>query len=102
MGVYVESAVAEPVISGFVIPSSPEECFDACEQLADTERFGDVIVGAEVKAQDDIGFLTLGGEHDDWCIDFLLADEAADFVAVDFWQHGVKDDEVWLTVQCGV
>src|SRR5258705_6155908 len=38
---------------------------DASEQFANGERFGDVIIGAELEADDLIYFLTARGEHDD-------------------------------------
>src|SRR6267378_5091729 len=39
--------------------------FNAREQFADGKRFGDIVVGAELKPDDLIHFLTARGEHDD-------------------------------------
>src|ERR1700730_313272 len=38
---------------------------DASEQFADGKRLGDVVIGAELKPDDLIHFLTASGEHDD-------------------------------------
>ena len=61
------SNVASPIwCNGLVVVAAPpQQRLHAGQQLADAERLGDVVVGAELEAADDFFFLSLGGEHDD-------------------------------------
>ena len=66
---------------------------DASDHLARAERLDDVVVGAELEADDPIGFLTARGEHDDRHLRGS-AQLAADVVAGAVRQHYVEQDEV--------
>ncbi len=46
---------------------------DARAQFARAERLGHVVIGAEFQSQDFLGFLCLGREQDDGCVDAGLA-----------------------------
>src|SRR5690606_23235947 len=53
----------------------------AGEQLTEAERFGDVVVSAELQAGDAVDLILAGGEHQDRDV-ALLAQDAADREAV--------------------
>ena len=61
-----------------------------------TEGLGHVVVGAEIQPADNVGFLALGGEHDDghrlgpW----LASQTLADGQPVEIGQHEVQEDQV--------
>src|SRR5262249_22479860 len=78
--------------------ATPEERVDARQQFAELERFGHVVVRAEVEAENDVLLLAFGGEHDDGHINAAAAHHAADLVAIDARQHDVQEDEFGLAV----
>ena len=61
-----------------------------------TERLGDVIVGPHREADDLVGFLGLGGQHEDGdaARPLARAQFAADFQAVHFGQHQIQEDQI--------
>jgi hypothetical protein len=66
---------------------------DARHQLARRERLGDVVVGAELQAEDLVELLPAGGQHDDRDV-ALGPDALAHLQAVHARQHDVEHDEV--------
>jgi hypothetical protein len=58
----------------------PQDSADARGDLTGAERLHDVVVGAELEADDAIGLLTAGGEHDDRDLG-VLAQRAGHVVA---------------------
>ena len=66
--------------------TAPQHGLDPGHKLAGAERLGQVVIGAELKAHNTVGFLTLGREHEDIDIG-LLAQPAADLQAVHARQH---------------
>ncbi len=66
---------------------------DAGHELAGRERLDEVVVGAELEADDAVLDLTLGGEHDDGHVGGV-ADGAANALAGQLGEHEVEDDEV--------
>ena len=65
----------------------------AGDQLARAERLDQVVVGAQLQADDAIFDLALSGKHDDGHIG-VVADGAADALAGDAREHEVEDDQV--------
>ena len=63
-------------------------------ELAHRERLGDVVVRAELEAEDLVDLLGLGREHDDRHGLALGAQAPADLEAVHARQHHVEDDQV--------
>ena len=53
-----------------------QERVGASHQLADAERLGDVVVGAQVQPQDDVFFLALGRQHQDGHFQAMLVGRA--------------------------
>ena len=66
---------------------------DAGGQLAQAERLGDVVVGAELEADDLVELRVLGGEHDDGHAR-LGPDDPADLDPGELGEHEVEQDEV--------
>ena len=66
----------------------------ARQQLARVERLGQVVVGADLEADDAVDVLHLGGEHDDGRTVAGGAQPAADRQAILARQHQVEDDQV--------
>ena len=62
-------------------------------QLARTEGFGQIVVGADLQSDDAIHLLAARGQHQDRRLG-ARADRAADLEAVDVGQHDVEDDGV--------
>ena len=65
----------------------------AGDQLARAERLDQIVVGAQLQADDAVLDLALGGEHDDGHVG-VVADGAADTLARDAREHEVEDDQV--------
>ena len=65
----------------------------AGDQLARAERLDQVVVGAQLQADDAVLDLALGGEHDDGHVG-VVADGAANALAGNAREHEVKDDQV--------
>ena len=71
----------------------PQDGPHACHQLAQAERLGDVVAGAELEAEDDVDLGVPGGDHDDRHRlqgAHLLAELDARLVG----QHDVEQDQV--------
>ena len=60
------------------------------------KRFGDVVIGTQFQAGNDIRFLSLGGEHDNRRIrgSRVLFEPSGHLQAIDARQHQVEDDKV--------
>ena len=75
---------------------APQHRADAAAQLGQTERLGDVVVGARLEPQHRVGLGVERGEHDDRHHVAAAAQRAADLVAVgagaerDVEQHDVE------------
>ena len=67
---------------------------DAGQQLARVEGLGQVVVGADLEADDAVDVLALGGEHDDRRAVVGGAQAPADRQAVLAGQHQVEHDQV--------
>ena len=91
-GTYLERRIT-PSSGGRARLGAAEQGVDARQQLADAERFGDVIVRAEVEADDFVDLLALGREHEDGRGDLSGAEFLADVVAAFAGQHHVEHDE---------
>ena len=71
----------------------PEDRPDPRRELAQAERLGHVVVGAELEADDLVHLGVLGREHDDRHAG-LGPDDPADLDAGQLRQHQVEQDEV--------
>ena len=74
---------------------APRDGTDAGDQLAQPERLDDVVVGAELEADDSIRFLAARGHDDDRHLR-PLAQPAADVEAVHVRKAQVEEDDVGL------
>ena len=76
--------------------SPPQNRLYAQHKLSRTERFHDVIVGAELEAYDTVDLLATCGQHNDGYLprSIVAAECAAYFHAVHIRQHDIKDDEI--------
>ena len=91
--------VAKAIAS--VVPSSrgccrgaaAEECFHPGEQLRHLEWLDQVVVGAELQADDLVHDLAAGGQHQDRRLEALLSQRAADVEPVAAGQHHVQQDQ---------
>ena len=70
----------------------------ARNQLAGAERLDKVVVGAQLKADDAVFDLALGGQHDDRHIG-VVADGATYALARDAGKHQVKDDQIEMVLR---
>ena len=66
---------------------------NARQQLADAERLGDIVIGAEIQANNFVDFLPFGGEHHNRCGNFFGAELFADVVSTQARQHDIENDE---------
>ena len=75
---------------------APQDRLHAEQELAHAERLHDVVVGAELEADDAIDLLALRGEHDDLGVARrrVALQRLADLGARDVGQHEVEQDEV--------
>ena len=72
---------------------APKESADSAPELADRERLGDVVVRAELQAENLVELLAASREHDDRDV-ALAAQPLADLEPVEARQHHVENDEV--------
>jgi len=78
--------------AGQALPS-PQDRPDPGQKLARVERLRQVIVGADLEADDPVRVVAARGQHEDRHLR-THPDPAADFEAVDVGQHDVQDDGV--------
>jgi len=74
--------------------TSPDERAQAGVELADVERFGQVVIGAAVEAGDAGVDAVAGGQHQHRYLRSTGAELLAQLQTVDEWQHHVEDDSV--------
>ena len=86
---FVEGEVAEGLEFGFFFFVSSEEVTGTGHEFADGEGLGDVVVGTEVEAADDVFFLAEGSEHKNRHIEVFAAEGLADFEAVEAGEHDI-------------
>ena len=90
----VQLAFAEMEHPLLALAPPAQERLHPGQKLLDAEGLGHVVVGPEVQPQHDVALLALGREHDDGHVQPVLADQAADLVAVDLGQHDVQQDQI--------
>src|SRR5207249_4707317 len=91
-----DGAVFDQLRRFLLLGGAAEDRFDAGDQFARAERFGDVVISAHFEANDAVGFGGAGGEHDQGRVGGAVfsAQAAADLKAIDAGHHQVEDDQV--------
>ena len=79
---------------GEVAVGPPQERLDPAHQLAQAERLGQVVVRAELEADDLVDLVVAGGQDEDRRLRAGGAQPAQDLEAVDAGQPDVEHDEV--------
>ena len=79
---------------GEVAVGAPQEGLDAAHQLAQAERLGQVVVGAELQADDLVDLVVARGEQEDRRLGAVGAQAAQHLEAVDARQADIEDDQV--------
>ena len=76
-----------------------QDRLDPQDDLARAERLGDVVVGAELEADDAVELLALRGQHDERQAGGrgVALEQARELEAVEARQHQIEDDEVGET-----
>src|SRR5687767_1896998 len=87
-------ALVDDCVRGWHLPS--QNCADARGELTQTERFGDVIVGAKVEPRYPVTFRGPRRQHDDLDVRCLRPrpKDTAHVSAAHDWQVQIQDDEV--------
>ena len=93
---FVERAVAV-----FLAAHAAQNGLDAERELFHREGFCQIVVGAELKAFEDVFFQRFGSEEDDGYFLVVLADVLSQREAVLFRHHDVEDAEVEFFFQEG-
>ena len=75
-----------------------QQCLDARQQQTRLHRFGDVIVGAELQAEDLVEIFVTGGQHQDDAL-VLLAHGAADLEPVLARQHDIQNHQIRIFLE---
>ena len=89
-------AIVNDNLSAFLIlteAASSQYCPNAAGQLAGTEGFGDVIIGAQFKPFDLVLFLSFGGQHDHRYIP-NFPDHLQNCKSIDIRHHDIQQDQV--------
>ena len=73
--------------------AAPQNRFDARNKFAWVERLGQVIIRAELEAEDLINIFVAGGEHQNGGGILRSAQSAADFKTIQFREHEVQHNE---------
>lgn len=95
-GAGLEEEVADaqgPTAATRVAPGAADDGADAGEQLARGEGLGDVVVGAGLEAEDAVGLLVAGGQHEHGQVG-ARAQLPAHREAVEVGEHEVEEDGV--------
>ena len=69
---------------------------DAGQQYGEAERFGDVIVGAGFEPENRIAVGIVAGQHDDRCLEAVLAQNAHRLAAIDIRQPDIHKHQIDL------
>ena len=79
---------------------SAQDGFYACSEFARAERFYEVVIAADLKADDAVDFAGSRGEEDDRDVGFC-ADGFAELEAATIGQADIENDEGKITDQEG-
>src|SRR5579864_1060584 len=93
MAAQVDDHLAEPEDFRRLVAAAPQDGPDTGHHLARAERLSDVVVGAELKAQEFVRLLVARRQHDDRRAG-PLANPPADLAAVELRQHEIQDHQV--------
>ena len=85
--------VSAPPVGARPALDPPQQRVDAGDELARAERLGQVVVGADAEADDEVGLGVAGGEHQHRDRPVAL-DRSAHLEAVEAGEHEVEDHEV--------
>lgn len=80
----------------FGLHRATEDGLDACHDLVEAERLGDVVVASRVESLDLVVGVVLGGEEQDGARVPGSAEALGDAEPVHVGEHDVENDEVWL------
>src|SRR5579872_224061 len=87
--------VAETIALGRLFGgAAAQQGFDAGAELARAERFGNVAVGSQFQAHHLLGFLSLGGQHENWSAQTVAPQFAANLETIFARQHDIEQDQV--------
>jgi len=70
--------------------------FHAGQQFVNTERLGQVVVGAGLQTDNSVHFRRLCGQHEYWHVGKVGTQLPANIQAINSRQHKVQDDELKL------
>ncbi len=75
---------------------APQQCLDTRLQLTRAERLAQIIISAQFQADDPVGFVRTGGQHDDRHMRLarMLTDPFAQTETVFIGQHHIKDQQI--------
>ena len=76
---------------------APEHGPHARDQLARIKRFAEIVVGADLKADDAVDVLFERGEEDDRHVGALCPQVAAKIEPGAVWQHDIENNEIDMT-----
>ena len=71
---------------------TPQDRAYAGDKFGKAERFGDVVIGAELESADLVGFLSSRRKHDHRSRNAALPDLPADLESVFSWKHQIEHD----------
>ena len=88
--------IAEHVVLNFLFDRrlSPEQRMDAGDQFTNAERLRHVIVGTDLQTQHLVHFLSPFRQHEDWNIDAVVSQIAANIYAILVRQNQIENDQV--------
>src|SRR5262249_39760085 len=79
----------------YVLAGAAQDRFHAYHELSHAERLGNVVVGAELKANDSVRLFGAGGKHDDGNI-AGRPEPSTDIKSAGRRQHDIEDDQVGI------
>src|SRR5262249_30822274 len=74
---------------------APEHCLDSRHQFANGKRFGHIVVGAELQANDFVDLLPSRRQHDDGHGGPFDLELLADVEAAEVRHHHIEQNQVW-------
>jgi hypothetical protein len=76
---------------------APQQGFDASQELGHLERFGQIIVRAQLEPDDPIGDVAARREHEDRQIDATMPQFPADIESTPAGEHDIEDGQLEIT-----
>ena len=84
---------------GLLATNTAQDSFNTEHELLHREWLGDIVVGTNLEAFEDVFLQLLGGQEDDWYVGVSLTNLGCEGEAIFLWHHHIEHTDVILGLE---